>query len=104
MAKKLYVGNLERTVTEEELEALCEEYGEIVSVVIIKDRDSGVSRGFGFVEFSSQQDAEDAKNALNGLELKGRSLKVDDAREQRERRSSRDSRGGGGGYRRRSRY
>jgi len=102
MAKKLYVGNLERTVTEEELEALFGEHGDILSVVIIKDRDSGVSRGFGFVEFESQQDAEEAKNALNELELKGRSLRVDDAREQRERRPSRDS--GGGGYRSRSRY
>ena len=98
MAKKLYVGNLERTVTEEELETLFGEHGEILSVVIIKDRASGESRGFGFVEFDSQQDAENAKNALNGQEMNGRALKVDDAREQSERRPSRGSYGG------RSRY
>jgi RNA recognition motif-containing protein len=98
MANKLYVGNLERTVTEEELETLFGEYGDILSVAIIKDRASGESRGFGFVEFSNQQDAEEAKDALNGQEVKGRAIKVDDAREQRERRPSR------GSSRRRSRY
>jgi len=100
MAAKLYVGNLEKTVTEEELEALFGEHGDILSVAIIKDRISGESRGFGFVEFSSRDDAEDAKKALNGQELKGLALKVDEAkeREQRERRPSRgdSSRGSGG--------
>ncbi len=103
MANKLYVGNLERAVTEEELEALFGEHGEIVSVAIIRDRASGESRGFGFVEFSSQEDAEKAKNTLNEHELNGRALKVDDAREQQERRPR--GRGyGGGGYGGRSRY
>jgi len=86
---KLYVGNLERTVTEEDLETLFREHGEILSVAIIKDRFSEESRGFGFVEFSSQEDAEEAKNTLNGHELNGRTIKVDDAREQREQRSGR---------------
>ncbi|MBM3240998.1 RNA-binding protein [Candidatus Poribacteria bacterium] len=105
MAAKLYVGNLEKTVTEEELEALFGEQGDILSVAIIKDRISGESRGFGFVEFANRDDAEKAKNALNGQELKGLALKVDEAkeREQRERRPSRgdSSRGSGG---RRPRY
>jgi len=103
MANKLYVGNLERMVTEEELEALFGEHGEIVSVAIIRDRASGESRGFGFVEFTNQDDAEGAKNALNDHELNGRTLRVDDAREQRDRGSGR-GRGGGGGYGGRSRY
>jgi len=98
MAKKLYVGNLERTVTEEELEALFGEHGEVLSVAIITDRASGESRGFGFVEFVNQEDAEEAKSKLDGHELNGRTLKVDDAREQKERRPR------GGGYGGRSRY
>jgi len=103
MAKKLYVGNLERTVTQEELEAMFGEHGEILEVAIITDRATGESRGFAFVEFSNSEDAENAKKALDGQELNGRALKVDDAREQRERRP----RGGGsgrGGYGGRSRY
>lgn len=90
MAKKLYVGNLEHTVTEEELRTLFSEHGEILSLNIVRDRYSGRSRGFGFVEFESNEDAQKAKQALNGQDLKGRTLKVDDAREERRGRGPRD--------------
>jgi len=90
MAKKLYVGNLEHTVTEEELRTLFSEHGEILSLDIVKDRYSGTPRGFGFVEFANDEDAQKAKQALNGQDLKGRALKVDDAREQRRDRGPRD--------------
>ena len=90
MAKKLYVGNLEHTVTEEELRTLFSEHDEILSLTIVKDRYSGTPRGFGFVEFANDEDAQKAKQALNGQDLKGRALKVDDAREQRRDRGPRD--------------
>ena len=90
MAKKLYVGNLEHTVTEEELRTLFSEHGEILSLTIVRDRSSGRSKGFGFVEFANDEDAQKAKQALNGQDLKGRALKVDDAREQRRDRGPRD--------------
>ncbi|MFQ5886478.1 MAG: RNA recognition motif domain-containing protein [Anaerolineae bacterium] len=97
MAKKLYVGNLEHTVTEEELRTLFSEHGEILSLTIVRDRYSGRPRGFGFVEFANNEDAQKAKQALNGQDLKGRTLRVEDAREQRRGRGPRD-------YGRRSRY
>jgi cold-inducible RNA-binding protein len=97
MAKKLYVGNLEFTVTEQELETLFSEHGEILSTTVVRDRYSGRSRGFGFVEFATQEEANRAKHALNGHEFKDRALRVDDAREQRRDRGPRD-------YGRRSRY
>lgn len=97
MAKKLYVGNLDYTVTEQDLETLFSEHGELLSTTIVKDRYSGRSKGFGFVEFANNEDAQKAKQAINGQDLKGRALRVDDAREQRRDRGDRD-------YRRRSRY
>jgi RNA recognition motif-containing protein len=90
MAKKLYVGNLEHTVTEEELRTLFSEHGEILSLDIVKDRYSGTPRGFGFVEFANDEDAQKAKQALNEQELKGRALRVEDARERREGRGPRN--------------
>ena len=66
MAKKLYVGNLSFDMLDEDLEQAFAEYGEIVSVVIVKDRDSGRSRGFGFVEFADEESAQKAKQALDG--------------------------------------
>jgi RNA recognition motif-containing protein len=97
MSKKLYVGNLEYTVTEEDLQTLFAEHGQFVSVTIIKDRYSGRPKGFGFVEFANNEDAQKAKQALNGQDLKGQALRVDEAREQRRDRGPRD-------YGRRSRY
>ena len=91
MAKKLYVGNLSFDMLDEDLEQAFAEYGEIVSVVIVKDRDSGRSRGFGFVEFADEESAQKAKQALDGKEVKGRALRIDEAREQkREQRPRRD--------------
>ncbi len=94
MAKKLYVGGLAYSVTEAELETLFAEYGKIISTAVIKDRDSGQSKGFGFVELEDDAAAQSAIAALNGKEFSGRSLMVNEARPQEDRRS-----GGGGGFR-----
>ena len=76
---KLYVGNLSYSATNEELEELCASHGEVKSVNIIQ------GKGFGFVEFSSPEEAEKAKEALNGVDFKGRTLRVDEARPPRNR-------------------
>lgn len=86
----IYVGNLSYEVTEEDLRQAFEGFGEVTSVKIIKDRYSGVSRGFAFVEMAAKAEAESAINDLNGKELKGRSLTVSEARPRSE-----DRRGGG---------
>lgn len=83
MARKLYVGNLSFDVADEELEAAFAEFGEIISATVVTDRVSGRSRGFGFVEFADEESAEKAKAELNGKEIKGRAIRIDDAREQR---------------------
>jgi RNA recognition motif-containing protein len=93
MSNKLYVGNLSFDVGDAELEQAFSEYGEIASATVIKDRDSNRSKGFGFVEFVQEADAQKAKEAMNGKELGGRELKVDEAKPQKERSS--------GGYDRR---
>ena len=103
MSKKLYVGNLDYTVTEQDLETLFSEHGELLSTTVVKDRYSGRSKGFGFVEFANNEDAQKAKQAINGQDLKGRALRVDDAREQRRDRGDRGDRGPRD-YGRRSRY
>jgi len=91
MSKKLYIGNLSFDVTEDELEKSFSKFGEITSVTIIKDSVSGRSKGFGFVEFSDENGAKTAKDGMDGKELAGRTLKVDDAREQRQQRKPRDN-------------
>lgn len=93
MAKKLYVGNLPYTATEEELRALFEQHGATTSVAVIMDRETGRSRGFGFVEFETDAAAEAAREALDGRDMGGRALRVNEAQE-RQRGG-----GGGGGYR-----
>ena len=95
MGKKLYVGNLGFDVTDKELEALFAQAGVCESVAIVTDKFSGQSRGFGFVEMSSNAEAQRAIQQFNGEQLKGRALKVNEARD-------RDDRGGGGrgGHRR----
>ena len=80
MASKLYVGNLNYQTQEPELRDLFAQYGEVVSWNIITDRDTGRSRGFGFVEMASEEEARAAENALNGQEFDGRQLKVNEAR------------------------
>jgi RNA recognition motif-containing protein len=93
MAMKLYVGGLAYSVTEQELEALFAEHGKVTSSAVIKDRDSGQSKGFGFIEMADDTEAKAAMAALNGQEVSGRSIMVNEARPQEDRRS------GGGGFR-----
>ncbi len=78
--KKLYVGNLDYSVTKDELSELFAEFGEVVEVTIID------GKGFGFVEMSEPAEAENAMSDLNGKDLKGRSMKVDEARPKRDNR------------------
>ncbi len=87
MANKLYVGNLSYRTEEESLRSLFTQYGEVVSATVLTDRDTGRSRGFGFVEMADQEAATAAIQGLNGTEFEGRMLKVNEARE----RSNRDS-------------
>jgi cold-inducible RNA-binding protein len=99
MDNKLYVGNLPYNITEQELQALFGESGSVASVAIIKDRHSGQSKGFGFVEMSSQVEAEDAIQRFNGYDLGGRQLKVSIARPREEkgpRRGGGQNQGRGG--------
>jgi RNA recognition motif-containing protein len=76
----IYVGNLSREVTEDDLLEAFEEFGQVDSVKILKERGSGESRGFGFVEMPAEAEAQSAINGLNGKELKGGKLKVNEAR------------------------
>lgn len=93
---KLYVGNLSYNTGEDELRELFAPYGQPDSVKVITDRDTGRSKGFGFVEFSNDQEAKAAMSALNGKEVGGRSLTVNEARPREE---GGGNRGGGGGGR-----
>ncbi len=81
--KKLYVGNLPYTYNDESLAALFAEYGEVISAVIIMDRASGRSKGFGFVEMEDEE-AQKAMEALEGQEIDGRNVRVNEARPKRE--------------------
>ncbi len=90
----IYVGNLPNEATEDEVRQAFEGFGQVTEVRIITDRFSGESRGFGFVEMPSKAEAEKAIEEMNGKELKGRALNVNEARPKVERR------GGGGGGRR----
>jgi len=93
MGAKLYVGNLPYNVTEERLQQHFAQHGSVLSARIITDKLSGRSKGFGFVEMSSDQDAEKAINALNGADFEGRNIVVSEARPQ----APREPRPGGGG-------
>ncbi|MDR3623877.1 MAG: RNA-binding protein [Chlamydiales bacterium] len=99
---KLYVGNIERTATEDDLRELFQGFGNIVSLTVIKDRYTNESRGFGFVEYADKEEAKNAMQAVNGQMLNGRSLKVNEAQEREERPrgagGSRDFGGHGGGH------
>ena len=90
MGKKLYVGNLSYGVTDSTLAQLFEAHGTVQSAQVIMDRDTGRSKGFGFVEMGSDAEAQAAIAALNGKDMEGRSLTVNEAR-------PREERGGGGG-------
>jgi cold-inducible RNA-binding protein len=96
--KKLFVGNIPHSTTEAELRTLFEPHGGVEQVSIVTDRDTGRSRGFAFVEMTDSGEAEKAIVALNGKELGGRALNVNEARPKTERSSgSRGQRSGGGG-------
>ena len=101
MSKKIYVGNLSFHTTESDVSQAFSDFGPVESVSIITDRDTGRSKGFGFVQMADQADADKAINALNGTQLGGRSLTVNEARPM----VKKDNGGGfGGGNNRRNRY
>jgi RNA recognition motif-containing protein len=97
MAKKLYVGNLGYDVTDSDLTTLFGTHGTVESVQVIMDRDTGRSKGFAFVEMKTDQEAQAAIAALNGKDLKGRALTVNEAKPRTEG-GSRRAGGGRGGY------
>jgi RNA recognition motif-containing protein len=97
MGKKLYVGNLTYGVTDSDLQAMFEPHGTVQSAQVIMDRDTGRSKGFGFVEMGSDAEAQAAIAALNGKEVDGRALTVNEARPKTEGGGGRGG-GGGGGY------
>jgi cold-inducible RNA-binding protein len=107
--KNIYVGNLDFNITEDELRQAFAAYGRVDNVTILKDRDTGQPRGFGFVEMANDEEAEKAINGLNGTQLGSRMLNVNEARPKVNkagggfgggRGGNRGGRGGGGGYRR----
>ena len=98
MAKKLYVGNLSYGVTDNDLAKMFEPHGTVQSAQVIMDRDAGRSKGFGFVEMSNDQEAQAAIAALNGKDMDGRALTVNEARPKTEGGGRGGSGGGRGGY------
>jgi RNA recognition motif-containing protein len=99
MGKKLYVGNLAYSLGDSELQQIFEAHGAVQSAQVIMDRDTGRSKGFGFVEMGSDQEAQAAIAALNGKEIEGRPLTVNEARPKTEGGGGRGGGGGGrGGY------
>ena len=94
MAKKMYVGGLSWNTTDEGLKSAFAKHGEVSEVAVIKDRDTGRSRGFGFVTMADEAGSKAAMSALNGTDLDGRTIKVNEAEE----KSPRDDRGGNRRY------
>jgi cold-inducible RNA-binding protein len=92
---KLFVGGLPFSTTDDELQQLFAQHGAVASAVVVKDRDTGRSKGFGFVEFENDEEGKAAEKALNGSDLGGRSITVNEARPKVDR--PRQSYGGGGG-------
>jgi len=97
MGRKLYVGNLTFGVTDSALEQLFAPYGTVQSAQVILDRDTGRSKGFGFVEMGSDQEAQAAIAAMSGKEVDGRALTVNEAKPREDRGGGRGGYGGGGG-------
>ncbi len=102
MGKKLYVGNLPFSVSDQSLTTTFSQCGNVESAKIIMDRDTGRSKGFGFVEMSSDAEAQDAISKFNGADCEGRAMTVNEAKPQAPRESG--GRGGGFGGNRRDRY
>jgi RNA recognition motif-containing protein len=97
MAKRLYVGNLAYSMGDGELQQLFEPHGTVNSAQVIMDRDTGRSKGFGFVEMASDEEAQKAIEALHGTQIEGRTLTVNEARPKPEGGGGRGGYGGGGG-------
>ncbi|HPZ06681.1 MAG TPA: RNA-binding protein [Candidatus Eremiobacteraeota bacterium] len=104
MAVKIYVGNLSYNTDEDGLQELFTKYGTVEKVNIITDRDSGRSKGFGFVEMAEEEQAKEAIDKLNGYEFGGRQLKVSEARERPNNRQGGNRRFEGGGRREGGQY
>ena len=100
MGKKLYIGNLSYTVDSNQLSTVFTEFGTVDSANVIMDRDTGRSKGFGFVEMSSDSEAQESITKLNGTDLGGRAMNVSEAKPM----APRDNRGGSGGGGYKSRY
>jgi RNA recognition motif-containing protein len=98
MGSKLYVGNLSYNVTNADLEQLCSPHGTVRSADVIQDRDTGQSKGFGFVQMGSDDEAQATIAALNGQENDGRALTVNEAKPREARPRAGSGSGGGGGY------
>jgi RNA recognition motif-containing protein len=96
MAQKLFVGNLNWRTTDEELQSLFEQFGSIQEAFIVKERETGRSRGFGFVTFETAEEAESAMNELDGTDFGGRDIGVRIAEEKKPRRDNDRSNHGGG--------
>jgi len=96
MSQKLFVGGLAWATTDQSLQDAFSEFGEVTDAKVIMDRDTGRSRGFGFVTFANQADSDRAREEMDGAELDGRRINVNEARERPPRGG-----GGGGGFRRR---
>ncbi|HEV3256173.1 MAG TPA: RNA-binding protein [Gemmataceae bacterium] len=94
MGKKLYVGNLSYGTTDSDLQSMFGSHGTVQSAQVIMDRDTGRSKGFGFVEMDSGEQAQAAISALNGQEVNGRALTVNEARPREERAGRSDAAGG----------
>lgn len=97
MGKKLYVGNLPFSATEESLKEAFSRFGTVESVAVITDRYTGQSKGFGFVEMATNQEAAEAVRKMDGTEMEGRAIKVSEARPQAPREPGGPRRGTGGG-------
>jgi len=93
---KLFVGGLPFSTTDDELQQLFAEFGTVASAKVITDRDTGRSKGFGFVEFENDEEGKKAEAAMNGKDVGGRSITVNEARPMRDRPPRRDFGGGGG--------
>jgi len=99
MGSKLYVGNLPFTVADQDLQEAFARFGNVASAKVIMDRDTGRSKGFGFVEMSNDEEAQSAIQGMSGQSLGGRAVTVNEARPMEPRGGSRDGGGGGGGGR-----
>src|SRR5688572_17812446 len=98
MGSKLYVGNLSYNTTSSDLEQLCSPHGTVQSAEVIQDRDTGRSKGFGFVQMGSDEEAQAVITALNGHEVDGRALTVNEAKPREDRPRGGGGGGGRGGY------